>query len=53
MICFVDTSAFLAILDGADENHGRADETMRRLEARDAFVFDPHFAEQGFNCHPG
>jgi predicted nucleic acid-binding protein len=132
MICFVDTSAFLAVLDGADLNHALADatlrqlraervslvttnyvvvelfslaqrrlgleavrglqavympevslhwidqdvhevsiaallvaarrqlslvdcasfEVMRRLRIRDAFVFDPHFAEQGFVCHP-
>jgi predicted nucleic acid-binding protein len=133
VICFVDTSAFLALLDVADDNHARANETiqrlrerqtgllttnyvvvelfavvqrrhgleavrdlqtdilpevglhwvdetthhaaiaallvagrqtlslvdctsfevMRRLDIRDAFVFDRHFAEQGFHCHPG
>ena len=25
---------------------------MRRLGIRDAFVFDPHFSEQGFRCRP-
>jgi predicted nucleic acid-binding protein len=33
----VDTSAFLV---------------MRRLAMRDAFAFDPHFAEQAFHCLP-
>jgi predicted nucleic acid-binding protein len=28
-------------------------EVMRYLQIRDVFVFDPHFAEQGFVCHPG
>jgi predicted nucleic acid-binding protein len=27
-------------------------EVMRRLEIADVFAFDPHFAEQGFRCHP-
>ncbi len=27
-------------------------ETMRRLNIDTAFVFDPHFAEQGFACIP-
>jgi predicted nucleic acid-binding protein len=26
---------------------------MRRLDIADVFAFDPHFAEQGFRCHPG
>jgi predicted nucleic acid-binding protein len=27
-------------------------EVMRRLGIADVFAFDPHFAEQGFHCHP-
>ena len=67
MNCFVDTSAFYAILDADDRNHPAVrDQWRRQLSLVDcisfdvmhrhgirwAFAFDSHFKEQGFVCPP-
>jgi predicted nucleic acid-binding protein len=43
MRVFVDTSAFYAVLDRDDANHGGV---------REAFCYDKHFREQGFGTIP-
>lgn len=52
----VHKSGVSALLSAARKNLSLVDcvsfETMRSLGIRTAFVFDPHFKEQGFKCIP-